>query len=70
MKPTDMSVAKVLHLSLVEGVSVRQIAHQTHLARRAVRQILGRQEAPPSRRLDLDATTCLFREVCRTRVVP
>lgn len=48
MKPVDSSgnVAEVLRLGLVEGVSVRQIARQLHLARKTVRKILGRHSAP------------------------
>ncbi|MEY2930333.1 MAG: hypothetical protein RL033_1082 [Pseudomonadota bacterium] len=54
MKPMDLSVAEVLRLGNVEGVSVRQIARQLNMARRAVRKILGRHEAPRGPRLNLD----------------
>jgi hypothetical protein len=59
MKLVDPSgnVAEVLRLGLVEGVSVRQIARQRHLARKTVRKILGRHDAPRGPRgprLDLD----------------
>ena len=56
MKLVDPSgnVAEVLRLGLVEGVSVRQIARQLHLARKTVRRILGRHDAPRGPRLDLD----------------
>lgn len=47
MKPRDLPVAEVLRLALVEGVSVRRIARQLHLARGAVRKILGGHAAPP-----------------------
>jgi transposase len=40
------NVAEVLRLGLVEGVSVRQIARQLHIARKTVRKILGRHSAP------------------------
>ena len=48
MKLIDPSgnVAEVLRLGLVEGVSVRLIARQLHLARKTVRKILGRHSAP------------------------
>src|ERR1700738_4717796 len=48
MKPVDPAgnVAEVLRLGLVEGVSVRQIARQLHIARKTVRKILGRHSAP------------------------
>jgi Homeodomain-like domain len=48
MKPVDPSgnAAEVLRLGLVEGVSVRQIARQLHLARKTVRKILGRHQPP------------------------
>jgi hypothetical protein len=46
MKPPDPFVAEVLRLGLVEGVSVRRIARQLNMARRTVRQILGRHDAP------------------------
>ena len=44
-----MSVAEVLRLGLVEGVSVRQIARQLHMARWTVRKILDRPDAPGPR---------------------
>ena len=53
MKPTDPSVAEVLRLGLVEGVSVRRLARQLNMARRTVRKILGRHDAPRGPRLDL-----------------
>lgn len=48
MKPVDPSgnVAEVLRLSLVEGVSVRQISSRLHLSRKTVRKILGRHHPP------------------------
>jgi transposase len=51
MKPVDPSgnVAEVLRLGLVEGVSVRQIAKQLKMARKTVRKILGRHQAPAKR---------------------
>jgi hypothetical protein len=59
MKPVDPSgnVAEVRLLGLVEGVSVRQIARHLHLARKTVRRILSRHDAPRGPRgprLDLD----------------
>lgn len=59
MKLVDPSrnVAEVLRLGLVEGVTVRQIARHLHLARKTVRRILGRHDAPRGPRgprLDLD----------------
>ena len=59
MKLVDLSgnVAEVLRLGLLEGVSVRQIARQLNMARRTVRNILGRHDAPRGPRgprLDLD----------------
>ncbi len=39
-------VAEVLRLGLVEGVSVRQISRQLHVARKTVRKILGSHHAP------------------------
>jgi transposase len=49
MKQLDHSgrVAEVLRLGLVEGVAVRAIARRLHMARKTVRQILGRHRAPP-----------------------
>jgi transposase len=49
MKELDYSgrVAEVLRLGLVEGVAVRAIARRLHMARKTVRQILGRHRAPP-----------------------
>jgi transposase len=49
MKELDPStrVAEVLRLGLVEGVAVRAIARRLHLARKTVRKILGRHQAPP-----------------------
>jgi transposase len=48
MKPLDTSgrVAEVLRLGLVEGVSIRQIAKRLTMARKTVRKILGRHNAP------------------------
>jgi hypothetical protein len=59
MKLVDPSgnIAEVLHLGLVEGVSVRQIARHLDLARKTVRTILGQHDAPRGPRgprLDLD----------------
>jgi len=56
MKPVDLSrdVAEVLRLGNVEGVSVREIARQLNMARRTVRKILGRRDAPPYPRFALD----------------
>ncbi len=50
MKELDHSgrVAEVLRLGLVEGVAVRAIARRLHMARKTVRQILGRHRAPPT----------------------
>lgn len=39
-------VAEVLRLSLVEGISVRQIARRLNMARKTVRKILGTHRAP------------------------
>ena len=48
-KPLDSSarVAEVLRLGLVEGVSLRAIARRLQMARKTVRQILGRHREPP-----------------------
>ena len=48
-KPIDASgrVAEVLRLGLVEGVPMRAIAKRLHMARKTVRKILGRHQAPP-----------------------
>ena len=65
MKLVDLSgnVAEVLRLGMVEGVSVRQIAHQLNMSRRTVRKILGRHDAPRGprdRRLALDESNILM----------
>jgi transposase len=59
MKLVDLSgnVAEVLRLGMVEGISVRRIARQLNMARRTVRKMLGRHDAPRGPRgprLDLD----------------
>lgn len=65
MKLVDLSgnVAEVLRLGLLEGVSVRQIARQLNMARRTVRNILGRHDAPRGPRgprLDLDESNIVM----------
>lgn len=54
MRSTDPSVAEVLRLDRVDGISVRQIARQLNMARKTVRKILGRHDVPRGPRLDLD----------------
>ena len=41
------SVAEVLRLGLIEGVSVRQTSKRLRMSRKTVRKILGRHTAPP-----------------------
>lgn len=40
-------IAEVLRLGLVEGVSVRQISRRLKMARKTIRNILGRRRTPP-----------------------
>jgi hypothetical protein len=53
MRPTDPSVAEVLRLGLIEGVSVRRIARELQLSRRTVHGILGRFSVPKAPRCSL-----------------
>ena len=50
MRLTDPSVAEVLRLGLIEGVSVRRIARELRMSRRTVQRILGRFRVPKAPR--------------------
>jgi hypothetical protein len=56
MRPTAPSVAEVLRLGLVEGVSVRRIARELRMSRRTVQRILGRFSVPKAPRCSFPDT--------------
>ena len=66
-KEPDGRAAEVLRLHYLEGASVRLIAKKMGIARKTVRQILGRKlAAPPAPRAPRSRSLDAYRDAVRT----